>query len=110
MLSICTSGLGPVPATACVGGTSWRSQHSPRPSGTTPKHGRLALIFAVVYFAQGMWYLPLLPITFLLKETFHLSAGQTADFFAITVIPWLIKPVYGLLSDFVPLFDSAAPG
>ena len=62
------------------------------------------LIFAVVYFAQGMWYLPNLSLTFLLKETWHLSAGQTADFFAITIIPWLIKPVYGLLSDFVPLF------
>jgi hypothetical protein len=65
---------------------------------------RLALIFAVVYFAQGMWYLPNLSLTFLLKETFHLSAGQSADFFAITIIPWLIKPVYGLISDFVPLF------
>jgi hypothetical protein len=65
---------------------------------------RLALIFAVVYFAQGMWYLPNLSLTFLLKETWHFSAGQTADFFAITLIPWLIKPVYGLLSDFVPLF------
>jgi MFS family permease len=69
-----------------------------------PEARRLALIFAVVYFAQGMWYLPNLSLTFLLKETFHLSAGQTADFFAITIIPWLIKPVYGLLSDFVPLF------
>src|SRR5882724_6938293 len=69
-----------------------------------PEARRLALIFAVVYFAQGMWYLPNLSLTFLFKETLHLSAGQTADFFAITIIPWLIKPVYGLLSDFVPLF------
>ncbi len=65
---------------------------------------RLALIFAIVYFAQGMWYLPNLSITFLLKETFGLSAAQTAAFFSITVIPWLIKPAYGLISDFVPLF------
>ncbi len=62
-----------------------------------PEARRLALIFAVVYFAQGMWYLPNLSLTFLLKETLHLSAGQTADFFAITIIPWLIKPVYGLV-------------
>jgi MFS family permease len=33
-----------------------------------------------------------------------LSAGQVATFFAITTVPWLIKPVYGFLSDFVPLF------
>jgi MFS family permease len=67
---------------------------------------RLALIFAVVYFAQGMWYLPNLSITFLLKDTFGLNAAETATFFSITVIPWLIKPVYGLISDFVPLFGQ----
>jgi MFS family permease len=65
---------------------------------------RLAWIFAVVYFAQGMWYLPNLSITFLLKERFALGAGQTATFFLITTIPWLLKPAYGLISDFLPLF------
>jgi MFS family permease len=69
-----------------------------------PEAPRLAVIFAVVYFAQGMWSLPSLSVTFLLKDTFGLSAAQTAAFFSITVIPWLIKPAYGLLSDFVPLF------
>jgi MFS family permease len=65
---------------------------------------RLAWIFAVVYFAQGMWYLPNLSITFLLKDRLGLGAGQTATFFLITTIPWLLKPVYGLISDFLPLF------
>lgn len=69
-----------------------------------PEARHLALIFGVVYFAQGMWYLPNLSITFLLKDTFGLSAAETATFFLITVIPWLLKPLYGLLSDFVPLF------
>jgi predicted MFS family arabinose efflux permease len=64
---------------------------------------RLALLFGVVYFAQGMWYLPNQTITIVLKER-GLAAGQVADFFLITIIPWLIKPAYGLLSDFVPLF------
>jgi MFS family permease len=74
------------------------------PFRDNPEARRLALIFAVVYFAQGMWYLPNLSITFLLKDTFGLNAAQTATFFSITVVPWLIKPVYGLISDFVPLF------
>jgi MFS family permease len=69
----------------------------------TPDARRLALLFAVVYFAQGMWYLPTQPITIALKNR-GLSAGQVADFFLITTLPWLIKPLYGLLSDFVPLF------
>jgi MFS family permease len=77
-----------------------------KPFRQSPEARRLALVFAIVYFAQGMWYLPNLSITFLLKETFGLSAAQTATFFSLTVIPWLIKPVYGLISDFVPLFGQ----
>jgi MFS family permease len=65
---------------------------------------RLALVFAVVHFAQGMWDLPAQPITFVLKEHFGYSATHVASFFAVTMTPWLIKPAYGLVSDFVPLF------
>jgi MFS family permease len=68
----------------------------------TPDARRLAALFAVVYFAQGMWYLPKQPITIVLKDR-GLTAGQVADFFFLTTIPWLIKPVYGLVSDFVPV-------
>jgi MFS family permease len=77
-----------------------------KPFSESPETRRLALVFAVVYFAQGMWYLPNLSITFFLKERLGLSAAQTATFFAITVIPWLIKPAYGLISDFAPLFGQ----
>src|SRR2546425_6615109 len=50
-----------------------------------------------------MWYLPTQTITIVLKER-GLSAGQVADFFLISTVPWLVKPLYGLISDFVPLF------
>ncbi len=69
----------------------------------TPEAKRLAVMFGVVYFAQGMWYLPIQTITIVLKDR-GLSAGQVADFGLITIVPWFIKPLYGLLSDFVPLF------
>jgi MFS family permease len=68
----------------------------------TPEAQRLAILFAIVYFAQGMWYLAEQTIIISLKDR-GLSAGQVADFFLLTWIPWLIKPVYGLISDFVPL-------
>jgi MFS family permease len=70
---------------------------------TTPEARRLGALFGVVYFAQGMWNLPYQALTVLLKDR-GLAAGQVADFFLLATIPWLIKPVYGLLSDFVPLF------
>jgi MFS family permease len=61
------------------------------------------MLFGVVYFAQGMWSLPVQTMTLVLKER-GLSASAVADFFLLSTIPWVIKPVYGLLSDFVPLF------
>ena len=64
---------------------------------------RLAFLFGVVYFAQGMWYLPEQAITIVLKDR-GLSASQVADFTLIAWLPWFVKPIYGLLSDFVPLF------
>src|SRR5262245_3272963 len=69
----------------------------------TPEARRLAWLFAIVYFAQGTWYLPNQTLTIVLKER-GLTAGQVATFFSISTIPWLVKPLYGLLSDFFPLF------
>lgn len=69
----------------------------------TPEARRLAILFGVVYFAQGMWSLPNQSLTIILKER-GLSAAQVATFFAISTVPWLVKPLYGLLSDFVPIF------
>jgi predicted MFS family arabinose efflux permease len=64
---------------------------------------RLALLFGIVYFAQGMYDLPTQTLTLTLKERFGLSAGQAATFFLIATVPWYVKPLYGLISDFVPL-------
>jgi MFS family permease len=68
----------------------------------TPEAKRYALLFAVVYFAQGMWYLPNQTITIVFKDA-GFSAGMVANFFFVSGVPWLIKPVYGMISDFVPL-------
>jgi MFS family permease len=64
---------------------------------------RLALLFGLVYFSQGMWNLPLQALVVDFKRR-GLGAGDVADFELIGTVPWLIKPAYGLLSDFVPLF------
>src|SRR5512147_1851538 len=64
---------------------------------------RLAALFAVVYFSQGMYGLPDQAISIGFKGQ-GLTADLVARFFLIASIPWFIKPLYGLLSDFVPLF------
>ena len=65
---------------------------------------RLAMLFAVVYFSQGMYYVSSQPVLYTLKEKLGLSASQVGMFGWITLFPWVIKPVYGILSDSVPLF------
>jgi MFS family permease len=64
---------------------------------------RLAVLFAVVYFAQGMYGLPDQAIAIGFKEQ-GLTADLVANFFLLASIPWFIKPLYGLISDFLPLF------
>ena len=71
----------------------------------TAEARRLAALFAIVYFSQGMIYLPDQVIAIVFKER-GLTAGQLAGFAWITTIPWFVKPLYGLLSDFVPLFGT----
>lgn len=70
----------------------------------TPESRRLAALFGLAYFLQAVVYLPLQTVTIVLKENLGLSASQVAIFFMITAVPLILKPVYGLISDFIPLF------
>jgi MFS family permease len=66
------------------------------------------MFFAAVYFVQGIGEpgagIASQSIFFLLKDELHLTAAATAAFLATVSIAWGIKPLYGLLSDFFPLF------
>ena len=66
----------------------------------------LTLFFGIAYFAQGIAQIPALidqPLTNYLRQDLHLDAAQVASRTAILLLPWTIKPLYGLLSDFAPL-------
>jgi MFS family permease len=69
---------------------------------------RLAIFFAAIYFVQGLAEpqagIATQPIFFLLKDELKLTAGETATFLALVTLAWNVKPLYGLLSDLVPLF------
>lgn len=66
---------------------------------------QFSIFFAVVYFfsLNGIAALTNLSVTFLLKEKFNLSAAQTAYFQAVTLIAWVIKPLWGYISDAFPI-------
>ena len=69
---------------------------------------RLAIFFTAVYAVQGLAEpkagLATQPIFFLLKDEMRLGAAETAKFLALVGIAWNVKPLYGLVSDLVPLF------
>lgn len=71
----------------------------------TAEAQRLAILFAIVYFAQGMSALPNQVIAISFKDQ-GLEADDVATFFLMASVPWFIKPLYGLISDFVPLFGQ----
>jgi MFS family permease len=69
--------------------------------------GRLMLFFAIVYAVEGIGQarvgIILQPLTNSLK-TNGWTPLQVTAYFGVLNFPWIIKPVFGLVSDFVPLF------
>ena len=57
-----------------------------------------------VYFVQGILGLARLAVSFFLKDDLGLSPTEVAVLTGISAIPWVIKPVFGFLSDGVPIF------
>lgn len=58
----------------------------------------------LVYFVQGILGLAHLAISFFLKDELGLSPAQVAAMMGVAALPWVIKPVFGFLSDSLPLF------
>ncbi|RLN16985.1 folate-biopterin transporter 1, chloroplastic-like [Panicum miliaceum] len=59
---------------------------------------------AIVYFVQGVLGLSRLAVSFYLKDDLHLDPAETAVISGFSALPWLIKPLYGFISDSIPLF------
>ena len=68
---------------------------------------RLVWIMVVFYLIQTYGCNPGifgLPLTLYLKESLKLSPAQLASFSSLLFIPWIIRPIYGLIGDTVLLF------
>ena len=58
----------------------------------------------VVYFVQGILGLTRLAVSFFLKDELGLSPAQMSALLGISAIPWIVKPVFGFISDGLPIF------
>ncbi len=69
--------------------------------------GRLMLFFALVYVVEGLGQtggLIAQPLNYFLKQVYGWTPVQVTAWLTVLNLPWIIKPVYGIVSDFVPLF------
>ncbi|HEY9900869.1 MAG TPA: folate/biopterin family MFS transporter [Candidatus Sericytochromatia bacterium] len=70
--------------------------------GNEPTAELIAIL--IVYFVQGILGLARLAVSFFLKDELGLSPAQVAALMGIAALPWVIKPLFGFLSDGLPLF------
>src|SRR5258708_33740750 len=78
---------------------------SPDGPGRARSTLRLGLLFGTLYFVQGVGEptegLIIQPVRTLLSSWGH-GPEKIAAFAALLAIPWSLKPLFGLLTDFVP--------
>ncbi len=58
----------------------------------------------MVYMVQGILGLARLAVSFFLKDELGLSPAQVSALMGIAALPWVIKPVFGFISDGLPVF------
>ena len=59
---------------------------------------------ALVYFVQGVIGLASLAKSYYLKDELRLEPAEAAIVTTVSSFPWLVKPLWGFISDTVPLF------
>ncbi|MEB3336222.1 MAG: MFS transporter, partial [Leptolyngbyaceae bacterium] len=69
--------------------------------GHEPTPELLAIL--LVYFVQGILGLARLSVSFFLKDELALSPAQVSALLGVAALPWMIKPLFGFISDGLPI-------
>ena len=70
--------------------------------GNDPTPELLAIVS--VYVVRGVLNLARLAISFFLKDDLGLSPAEVSALTGVAVLPWVIKPLFGFISDGFPIF------
>lgn len=69
--------------------------------GQEPSVELIAIL--TVYFVQGILGLARLAVSFFLKDELGLSPAEVSALFGVVALPWIIKPLFGFISDGLPI-------
>ncbi|MEG4289278.1 folate/biopterin family MFS transporter [Microcoleus sp. C2C3] len=70
--------------------------------GNEPTPELIAIL--LIYFVQGILGLARLAVSFFLKDELGMSPAEVSAMLGVVALPWIIKPVYGFMSDGLPIF------
>lgn len=70
--------------------------------GNEPTPELIAIL--LVYFVQGILGLARLAVSFFLKDDLGMTPAEVSAMLGIVALPWTIKPLFGFLSDGLPIF------
>jgi MFS family permease len=62
------------------------------------------LSYIIISFSQGIYLISTLAVQYLFKDYLKIEPAQMALITSFLTIPWMIKPLLGLLTDLVPIF------
>ncbi|EFA68559.1 folate/biopterin family MFS transporter [Cylindrospermopsis raciborskii S07] len=68
------------------------------------KPGPELIAILAVYLVQGALGLSRLSVSFFLKDELQLSPVEVSAILGIVTLPWMIKPLFGFVSDTFPIF------
>lgn len=64
------------------------------------------LVISLIAISQGLLCISDLALSYLYKDDLNLSPAQVALLVSLTNIPWIIKPLWGFISDCYPIFGK----
>lgn len=68
----------------------------------TPER-RIVTVIVTLAICQGLWSITDLSISYLFKDDFHLGPAQVSSLTSLISVPWIVKPLYGVISDSYPI-------
>lgn len=71
--------------------------------GTPSKYSITAVVICLVGISQGFLGLSDLSMSYLYKDDFKMSPASVAFATSLASIPWIIKPLWGFISDCFPI-------
>src|SRR5690349_18978701 len=61
------------------------------------------LAYLIISFNQGLSSISELAVSYFFKDQLHLEPARLSQIMSFVAIPWMVKPIFGLITDLLPL-------